>query len=336
MRALRGMRTIVALAAMGAGFVGVAHAQMSKQEQQAVWDDVGRVALKGPVDVPLKDQAVLHLPAGEVFVPQPQADRLRNLMGNPGNDPEMQGIIMSRDPKASWFMPVRFEPSGYIRDDDAKTWDSDKMLQDFRDGTAQENKERVKMGVPGMEILGWAQVPTYDAAQQRLVWSMKTRDIGAKDDAPQGVNYNTYALGRVGYISMDMVGNLADLATLRPIAEQQLAALEFQPGKRYADFDAAKDQVAKYGLIALVVGVAAQKLGSGTIAGAFFARYVVVLAFIGLAVLCGAIAMFYLRKPKAPAFVDTTTEPQPASPAPRVVDVELGDPPSKPDPRGAT
>ena len=342
MRGMRGMRAVAVVAAW-AGFVGVVHAAPSPEEQQKVWDDVGRVALKGPVDVPLKDQAVLHLPAGEVFVPQPQADRLRNLMGNPGSDPEMQGIIMSRDPKSSWFMPVRFEPAGYIKDDDAKSWDADKMLQDFRDGTAEENKEREKMGVPGMEILGWVEPPRYDATRQRLVWSMKSRDIGAKADEPMGVNYNTYALGRDGYFSLDMVGNLDDLATLKPIAEQQLAALDYNAGKRYADFDGKTDHVAEYGLAALVVGVAAHKLGFIALAGVFLAKFAK-LIFIALAVFGGSVARFFTRKPKAavaspvastPAFANTVTEPPAGPPAPHVVDVELGDAPPKSGPHGA-
>ncbi len=344
MRMQRGMRAIVAVAAMTTGFVGGAHAQMSKEQQQQAWDDIGRAAVKGPAEVPLKDQAVLHLPAGEVFVPQPQADRLRNLEGNPGSDPQMLGIIMSRDPKASWFMPVRYESAGYIKDDDAKSWDSEKMLQEFREGTAEENKERAKMGVPGMEILGWVQQPTYDAARQRLVWSMNSRDIGAKDDEPQGINYNTYALGREGYISIDMVGTYNDLATLKPIAEQQLAALQFNDGKRYVDFDQKTDHVAEYGLAALVVGVAAHKLGFIAIAGVFLAKFAK-LIFIGLAVLGGGVAKMFGRKPKpgaaasrpldAPAFVNTVTQPQPVGPTPNVVDVELADAPTKNDPHGA-
>ena len=157
------------------------------------------------------------------------------------------------------------------------------MLQDFREGTAEENKEREKMGVPGMEILGWVQAPVYDAARQRLVWSMKSQDIGAKPDEPLGVNYNTYALGRDGYFSLDMVGNLDDLATLKPIAEQQLAALDYNAGKRYADFDNKTDHVAEYGLAALVVGVAAHKLGFIALAGVFLAKFAK-LIFIALAV----------------------------------------------------
>ena len=335
MGAERGVRAGAVAAAAWVGWVGLACAAPSAAEQQKVWDEVQRAALKGPLDVPLKDEAVLHLPAGEVFVPQPQADRLRNLMGNPGDDPEMQGIVLPRDPDAGWFMPVRFEASGYVKDDDARSWDADKMMQEFRDGTVAANQERAKMGVPGMEILGWVEPTRYDAARQRLVWSMKSRDIGAKDDEPLGVNYNTYALGRDGYFSMNMVGRLADLATLEPIAQQQLAALDYRAGKRYADFDGKKDHVAEYGLAALVVGVAAHKLGFIAIVGLFLAKFAK-LIFVALAVFGGVVAKLFKRRPRraavaAPAFVNTVAEQPPAAPSPRVVDIELGD-----GPRGAS
>ena len=305
MRKVQGfMRATMALVAW-LGLAGVAHAAPSEAEQRAVWDDAAQAAKKGPVDVPLVDEAVLHVPAGEVFVPQPQADRLLNMFGNPGSNPEMPGMLYPTDPKANWFMPVRFHKVGYIKDDDAKTWNADEMLQSFKDGTTEQNKEREKAGEPGMEIVGWSEPPRYDAARQRLVWAMTSRDIGAKPDDPLNVNYNTYALGRDGYFSMNMVTTLADLPALKPVAEQQLAALDYNAGRRYADFDAKSDHVAEYGLAALVVGVAAHKLGFIALAGAFLLKFAKVI-FVGLAVLGGGVTRFFKRKPKA--------APQPAQP----------------------
>jgi uncharacterized membrane-anchored protein len=91
---------------------------------------------------------VLHVPAGEVFVPQPQADHCSTCSATRAAIPDMPGLILPRDPKASWFMPVRFQATGYIKDDDAKSWDADEMLQSLKDGTEEQNKEREKAGVP--------------------------------------------------------------------------------------------------------------------------------------------------------------------------------------------
>ena len=289
---------------------------------------------KGPADVPLLDEAVLHVPAGEVFVPQPQADQLLNLFGNPGSNPDMPGLILPRDPKASWFMPVRFHKAGYIKDDDAKTWDADEMLQEPQGrhrGAEQGTREGRRAGHGDRRLVGAAALRR--RATQRLVWALTSRDIGAKADEPLGVNYNTYALGRDGYFSMNMVTALADLPALKPVAEQQLAALDYNAGKRYADFDAKSgDHVAEYGLAALVVGVAAHKLGFIALALASFLAKFAKLIFIGLAVLGGSVMKFFKRKPKgapivppapaAPAFVNTVAEP-PAASAPAPVDLDL-------------
>ena len=317
MRTMYQWKAAVLATAMGLALAGAAHAVPTEAEQRQVWDDVAQAAKKGPVDVPLVDEAVLHVPDGEVFVPQPQADRLLNMFGNPGSDPEMPGLILPRDPKANWFMPVRFHKVGYIKDDDAKTWNVEDMLKGFKEGTLEQNKEREKIGVPGLEIVGWSEVPRYDSARQRLVWAMTSRDIGAKPDEPLNVNYNTYALGRDGYFSMNMVTSLDELPALKPVAEEQLAALEYNTGKRYADFDAKSDHVAEYGLAALVVGVAAHKLGFLAILGVFLAKFAK-LIFVGLAVFGGGVMKFFGRKakpvPAAPELRRATT-PAYASPA---------------------
>jgi uncharacterized membrane-anchored protein len=334
MRKVQALRVAMALLVLA----GSAIAVPTQEQQQKVWDDAARVARKGPVDVPLVDEAVLHVPAGTVFVPQPQADRLLNMFGNPGDNPDMPGLLLSEDPRSNWFMQVRFLKAGYIKDDDAKSWDADEMLGSFKSGTEEQNKEREKLGEPGLEIVGWSEKPVYDAGRQRLVWAMTSREIGAGPDAPQTVNYNTYALGRDGYFSINLVTTVPELESLKSLARDQIDALDYNPGKHYADFDAKSDHVAEYGLAALVVGVAAHKLGFIALALAFLAKFAKVI-FIAVAVGGGGVMRFFRRSPKtvpvaaAPAFVNTVAEP-PGAPSAPTVDLHLDDA-SRPPPRGA-
>jgi uncharacterized membrane-anchored protein len=317
---------LVAATGLACAF-GAAGAAPTQAEQTRLWDDVGRVAVKGPADVALLDQAVLHVPAGEIFVPQPQADRLMDLFGNPGSNPDMPGLILPRDPKATWFMPVRFQATGFIKDDDARTWNADEMLQSLKVGTGEQNREREKAGVPAMDVIGWSEPPRYDAAARRLAWALTSRVAGAKEDAPRLVNYNTYALGRDGYFMMNMVTALADLPALKPVAERQLAALEFNAGKRYADFDAHTDRVAAYGLSSLIVGITRPHLGVPA-AQAFSAQSLKVL--LPVAVLLLVAAGVWLRHkprpeaavPPAAPFLNTVVD-APARPRPEV-DLDLG------------
>ena len=335
MRKLQGwMMAAMAVVVLHA-VAGAARAAAGDDERK-VWDDVAQAALKGPVDVALLDEAVLHVPAGEVFVPQPQADRLLNLFGNPGANPEMPGLLLPRDPKAHWYMPVRFHKAGFIRDDDARTWDADEMLGSLRTGTKEQNRDREKAGMPGIEVEGWSEPPRYDAARQRLVWALTSHEIGAKPDAPRTVNYNAFALGRDGYFSMNLVAAFDDLPALRPVAEKQLAAFDYNPGKRYADFDARTDHVAAFGLSGLVVDVASHQIG-------FMARVLEMVSHTSPQLMGGGaalvvvllVALVLVRRkqrvaPFAPAgaatpFANTVAEPASARAAPAPVDLDVGD-----------
>ena len=292
---MRQWNEVIARTAAATGLacaLGAAAAAPSSAEQTRVWDDVGRAAVKGPADVPLLDQAVLHLPAGEIFVPQPQADRLMGLFGNPGSNPDMPGLILPRDPRATWFMPVRFQATGFIKDDDARTWDADAMLESLKAGTDEQNRDRARAGEPTMHVIGWSDAPRYDPATHRLAWALTSSIVGARDDAPRLVNYNTYALGRDGYFTLNMVAALADLPALKPVAEQQLAALAYNVGKRYADFDAGTDRVSANGLTSLIVGVVQPHAGLSPAAQAFAAQFMkFILPAVALLIAAGVLVL---------------------------------------------
>ncbi|MGA0611577.1 DUF2167 domain-containing protein [Caldimonas sp. KR1-144] len=289
-----------AVAFMFALAAGGAFAQNAHTDAAAAkaFEDAKAAAKTGPQDIELIDQAVLKLPAGHVFVPQPQATALLNAMGNPGKDDRLQGLVFPQGDGEGWFMTVRYEKSGYIKDDDAKDWNADDLLKSYREGTEASNEERVKMGGPAIEIVGWAEKPAYDAGTHRLVWAMSSQAKGAPANEPQGVNYNTYALGREGYFSLNLVTDLKDLPAHKDSARTMLAALNYKDGKRYADFNASTDNVAAYGLAALVVGVGAKKLGMFALIAAFFAKFAKVFILAGLA-FGGAIMKFLRRKKSA-------------------------------------
>jgi uncharacterized membrane-anchored protein len=319
MRIVKGLGKFAAVAAVWAIALGCARAAPSAEESRQAWRDAAEAATRGPADVPLAGEAVLHLPDGEVFIPRRQSLRLLAVMGNPGDAPDLQGMIMSRDDKSNWFMVVEWKAAGYVKDDDAKDWNADDLLKSYREGTAESNKERARAGVPELDVTGWAEPPRYDAKTQRLAWAMTSREVGAPATAVQSVNYNTYALGRDGYFEMNLVAGLDELAALKPVAAQQLAALDYNPGKKYADFNAKTDHVAEYGLAALVVGVAAKKLGLIALGAAFFAKFAKVI-LIALAAFGGGFLKFFKRSPKpAPqplrTFQAQDTQP-PSAPAP--------------------
>ena len=270
-------------------FVGQAAAQAPAppdpaQEMKAAFDAAKRVMVEGPADIKFAEQAVLHLPADLVFVPRNEAARILKAMGNrPSAD--TLGMIFPQG-KENWFMTARYVQSGYIKDGDAKEWNADDLLKDIKEGTEVVNQERKQRGIPEMDIVGWIERPAYDEKTHRLVWSLASRDRGAPATEEQGVNYNTYLLGREGYVSMNLVTGANTVESQKPLARQILASVEFNKGKTYGDFNESTDHVAEYGLAALVGGVAAKKLGLFALAAAFFAKFakVIILAVAGVGV----------------------------------------------------
>jgi uncharacterized membrane-anchored protein len=238
----------------------------------------------------LRDQGTLKLPAGYVYVPVPAAAQLLQAMGN-RTDERLVGVIAPSGPD-NWFVVIRHVKEGYVKDDDAKDWNASDLLKSLREGTEASNEERTRRGFPAIEVAGWAEPPKYDSATHRLVWSATTQVKGSSNSDDQGVNYNTYALGREGYMSLNLVTGRKELERHRPVALELLGALEYGAGKRYADFDNSTDKVAAYGLATLVAGAAAKKLGFFAVLLAFFAKFAKVIVLAGGAVLYGLFKLF--------------------------------------------
>lgn len=270
---------------------GLVHGKADAQAEMAAAGEAAKAVAKiGPTDIPLKNQATLKLPAGYVFIPQPQADQLLKAMGN-GTDSTRLGVIFP-DGDSQWMIVPRYIDSGYVKDDDARDWKAKEMLEQIKSGTEETNKERVARGIPEMEIVGWVQQPQYDAQTHRLVWSIESKDKGIPAGENNGVNYNTFVLGREGYISMNLVTGKRTLEQDKPAAATLLAATSFNDGKKYSDFNASTDKVAEYGIAALVAGAAAKKLGFFAVIAAFFAKFFKVIAIAAVAAIAGLGKLF--------------------------------------------
>jgi len=262
---------------------------MSQEEIQKElaesWEKASKVARLGPQAVALGAQGSLQVPNEIAFIPMPEAGGILRALGNTVS-PNLLGLVTSVDDSEEWFATVSYIPEGYIRDDDAKEWDADELLNNLRTGAERDNKDRKARGFPELEILGWIERPTYTSADHKLVWSASLKDKGAPAEAAGSVNYNTYVLGREGYFSLNFVTSSGMIEAQKPIARTLLAGLQFVPGKRYEDFNPSTDKVAAYGLAALVGGAALKKAGFFAIVAALAAKFwkiglVLVIALFG-------------------------------------------------------
>jgi uncharacterized membrane-anchored protein len=246
-------------------------------------------ATRGPAQVALIDQATLQLPADEAFIPKDEGLRILRAFGNSPDAVGMVGLVVGLRENDEWIVVVRHAREGYVKDDDAKNWSAEELLTNLKDGVDQSNADRRARGFPEIEAVGWIEKPTYDSARRRLVWSLAMKRKDAAAGQATGVNYNTYALGRDGYFSLNMLTDSTKVEGLKPVAATLLASLAYNPGKRYEDFDSTTDQVAAYGLAALVGGVAAKKLGLLALGAAFFAKFakliIVAVAAVGAGVM---------------------------------------------------
>jgi uncharacterized membrane-anchored protein len=255
----------------------------------AVWQAAVAAMVRGPGTVQLKDQAQLALPAGYGFVPPKEGAAVMDQLGNQ-TDERFIGLIFPES-DANWFVTMDYEPSGYIKDDDAREWNAEELLQSLKDGTEAANEHRREIGVPEIEVTRWVEKPAYDGQTHRLVWSAEAREKSGQDADPV-VNYNTYVLGREGYVSLNLITASSTVETDKPAAHELLGAVNFNDGKRYSDFDSSTDKVAAYGLAALVGGLAAKKLGLLAAIGLFVAKFAKVI-LIGAAATGGALFKFF-------------------------------------------
>jgi uncharacterized membrane-anchored protein len=229
--------------------------------------------------------ATLNLPAGFKYLnPTDSSTVLEDLWGNPPGDKPLGMIVPANvsliDP-SSWAIVMTFDEDGYVKDHDAATINYDKLLKDMQESTREANKQRKEMGYPTAELIGWAAPPTYDASEHKLHWA---KELKFDDDESHTLNYNIRALGRRGVLVLNAIASMDQLGQIQAASPEILGMVSYNPGHRYEDFDGKTDQVAAYGIAALVAGGVAAKAGlfKGLIAAILAAKKIIIAAVIGI------------------------------------------------------
>jgi uncharacterized membrane-anchored protein len=249
----------------------------------------------GDVRIP-EARAVLHL--GQQYYFLPAADAKRVLVDIWRNPPDavgdVLGMVMEKDSTAFenvWGAVITYKDTGHIADSDASEQDYDAVLAEMKQGDAADNAQRKAAGFPTLSLVGWAQPPSYDAANHSLIWA---REL-AEGNAPEhGLNYDVRLLARTGVLSLNMVSGMSALPQVRGAAQDFGKAVTFEPGAGYADFNASTDKAAEYGLAGLVAGGAAVAIAKKVGLLAIVLKFGKVI-LIGL-VAFGAAALGFFRK----------------------------------------
>jgi uncharacterized membrane-anchored protein len=242
--------------------------------------------------------------------PADTATVLEKVWGNPKGGHSLGMVVPANfDPldASTWAVVISYENDGYVKDDDAAHINYDKMLAEMKESTIEGNKSRVKEGYEPIQIVGWASPPRYDAVSKKLYWA---KEIKFGDSTENTLNYNLRLLGRNGVLVLNAIAGMDQLKQVEAATPAILAAVNFQPGNRYADFKPGTDKVATYGIAALVAGGVAAK------AGLFKGLLVAILALkkfliIGVIALVAGIKRFWawLNGRKAAAAAEAALPP---------------------------
>lgn len=216
--------------------------------------------------------ATLNLDEGFKYLDEKEADKIiTEAWGNPPQ--ETLGMIFpdSLNPYwDAWGIIIGFEQEGYIKDEDAQEIDYDEMLKELQDEALASSEERRNLGYEGYELVGWAEAPYYDAETKKLYWAKELRFDGM--DAST-LNYDIRILGRKGFLRMNAVADMESIEDVKNGMSVLLNKVEFTEGNTYFDFDPEIDEVAAYGIGALVAGKLAAKAGLLKVVGIFLAKF---------------------------------------------------------------
>ena len=239
--------------------------------------------------------ADITIPEGYRFVDSDDARTIIvDIWGNPPASGENSlGMLFPEKHRPSdddgYGIDIFFTDDGYIDDEDAQDMDYDGILADMKEGLAAENEDRVAAGYETINLLGWATPPRYDAANKRLHWAKELR-FGDIDEST--LNYNVLFLGRRGYLTMNVIGGMDNLPEINKDLDGFLGSVTYNEGHRYVDFDPSIDEVAAYGIGALIAGKVMAKTGLLAGIGVFLAKAWKLIA-IGAVALLGGVKKFF-------------------------------------------
>ncbi len=237
---------------------------VSAQEQEQITAEeflaslsfqTGAITLPGGV-------ASLDLPEGFHYLsPEDTENVLVTAWGNPPGNETLGMLVQSPDDilaDESWAVIIAYEEDGYVSDENADSIDYAGMLGDMQESSRETNAARVEAGYEEVELVGWAATPRYDQAANKLYWA---KELRFGEIPVNTLNYNVRILGRKGVLVLNLVATMPQLEEIETAIPTVLAMTNFNAGHRYSDFDPSVDQVAAYGIGALVAGKVAAKAG---------------------------------------------------------------------------
>jgi uncharacterized membrane-anchored protein len=230
--------------------------------------ETGKVSLPGGI-------AELNVPGGFKYLNKEQSNFiLTDIWGNPPQQGVLGMIFPANSRLASdstYAFVITFDEMGYVKDKDANDVNYDDLLKEMKKEETSVNAKRATMGYEPIHIIGWAQKPFYDNTNKVLHWA-KEMKFGTSEE--NTLNYDIRILGRKGVLSLNAVGSMFVLPSVKKDIDKVLTMASFTAGNRYQDFDSKSDNVAAWTVGGLVAGKIIAK------AGGFKLLKVIILAIV--------------------------------------------------------
>lgn len=203
----------------------------------------------GPFTADIEGIAEIRVPAFYVFADAKNTKKIMKASGNLVTDTEV-GLVAPED--FSWFIVFEFSDVGYVKDDEKDNLDPNAMFDQMLKDNQAANEERMRKGIPALDLINWEMEPKYNEYTNNLEWAIRLRD----EEGTNHVNHNVRVLGRKGVMVVTLVVEDVDLQAKLPDFYKCMGDFAFAQGHKYAEYRSG-DKIAKYGLSALVVGGAA-------------------------------------------------------------------------------
>ena len=227
--------------------------------------------------------ATLNVPESFYFLNAEDANKvLVDIWGNPPGQPVLGMLFPATmtpfDPE-SWAVTIEYEEDGYVSDADAADIDYADLLTQMQKDTREESQYRQEQGYDAIELIGWASPPFYDSAENKLHWA---KELNFGGQGANTLNYNIRVLGRRGVLVLNFIAGMEQKTEIENNLDSVLAMANFDDGSKYSDFNPDIDQVAAYGLGALVAGKVIAKTGVLAVVLMFLKKFgVVILIALG-------------------------------------------------------
>ena len=279
---------LLPLSVMAGGQNEVTEEEQYRQWAQTFWHSLDRLTGEIKLDNAV---ATLNVPQEFYYLSPDDAKRvLEEVWGNPPGQKTL-GMLFPADmtpfDQGSWAVTIEYEEDGYVSDEDADEINYADLLVQMQAETREASAQRVKQGYQPIELIGWAAPPYYDKSSHKLHWA---KEIKFGDMQVNTLNYNIRVLGRKGVLVLNFIAQMDQQELIEANLGSVLALAEFDAGSRYADFDPQIDEVAAYGLGALVAGKMIAKTGFFAAALMFLKKFGVIILVSVLAFLKGLLS----------------------------------------------